>query len=262
MTIVDKLVPPRGLRVLVSGGAAGIGAAIATGFVAAGAKVQVCDASPSAVAAFQDANPDCVATLADVASPGQVEAVFDIQSRRIGGLDVLVNNAGIAGPTSGIADIAEDDWNRTIDVNLNAQFRFIRHGLPLLRSSPSANIICISSIAGRLGYAWRTPYAASKWAIIGLVKSLAAELGPEDIRVNAVLPGVVDGPRIQEVIKARAAQLGVPVEEMEKSYRSKASLQRMVTADDIAATVLFLCSPAARNISGQAISVDGNVEAL
>jgi NAD(P)-dependent dehydrogenase (short-subunit alcohol dehydrogenase family) len=131
-----------------------------------------------------------------------------------------------------------------------------------LKRAAHAQIICMSSVAGRLGYAWRTPYAATKWAIVGLVKSLAAELGQDDIRVNALLPGIVEGPRIDKVIAARAAQLGIDETAMREQYLAKISLKRMVTAEDVAAMAVFLCSPAARNVTGQAISVDGNVEYL
>ena len=179
-----------------------------------------------------------------------------------GGLDVLVNCAGIAGPTAGVERITEQDWLRTIDVNLNGQFYFLHHAVPLLRQSKCANIICISSVAGRLGLPFRAPYSAAKWAIVGMVKSLAIELGPEDIRVNALLPGIVEGPRMDGVIRARAELAGVGEEAMRQEYLEKISLRRMVNADDIALMCLFLCSPAGRNISGEAISVDGNVEYL
>jgi NAD(P)-dependent dehydrogenase (short-subunit alcohol dehydrogenase family) len=149
-----------------------------------------------------------------------------------------------------------------VDVNLNGQFYCTRLATPLLREADEGAIINISSVAGRLGYAFRTPYAATKWAIVGLTKSLAIELGPVGIRVNAVLPGVVEGPRITRVIEARAEQLGLSYAEMEQRYLDKVSLRRMVSADDIAAMVLFLCSPAGRNVSGQALSVCGNVETL
>jgi NAD(P)-dependent dehydrogenase (short-subunit alcohol dehydrogenase family) len=174
----------------------------------------------------------------------------------------LINNAGIAGPTGGIDTIDDVAWSQTVEVNLNAQYRFSYHAVPLLKKSSHAHILCMSYVAGRLGYAWRTPYAATKWAIIGLVKSLAAELGPDDIRVNAVLPRIVEGPRIDAVIRARAEQTSVDEATMREQFLSKISLRRMVTAEDVAAMALFLCSPAARNITGQAISVDGNVEYL
>ena len=132
----------------------------------------------------------------------------------------------------------------------------------LKASKASPVLIAMGSVAGRLGYPLRTPYAASKWAIVGLVKSLAIELGPHDIRVNAILPGVVDGERMQGVIAARAATAGVGIDEMREQYLSKISLRRMVSAEDVAALALFLCSPAAHNLTGQAISVDGNLEYL
>jgi NAD(P)-dependent dehydrogenase (short-subunit alcohol dehydrogenase family) len=184
--------------------------------------------------------------------------MFETQRERFDGLDVLVNCAGIAGPTAGVDQITEQEWTRTIDVNLNGQFRCLHHAVPLLRASKAANIICISSIAGRMGIPWRTPYVATKWAIVGITKSLAIELGPGNIRVNAVLPGIVEGPRMDGVISARAKLEGVEEQTMREEYLKSISLGRMVTADDVALMCLFLCSPAGRNVTGQAISVDGN----
>ncbi len=180
----------------------------------------------------------------------------------LGGLDVLVNNAGIAGPTARVEEIGPEDWDRTVATNLNSQFYFLHQAVPILKASSTPSIIAMSSVAGRLGYPFRTPYASTKWAIVGLMKSLAIELGPQNIRVNAVLPGLVAGPRIDRVIQARADALGVSFEAMKTTYLEKVSLRRMVTTTDIAAIALFLCSPAAANITGQAISVDGNMEYL
>jgi NAD(P)-dependent dehydrogenase (short-subunit alcohol dehydrogenase family) len=258
----ERLYPPPGLRTLVTAGAGGIGAAIAAAFAEMGAEVHVCDIDSAALAKFQKRFPSSQTTTADVANERQVASVFEIQRTRFGGLDVLVNCAGIAGPTAGIDGIKEQDWTRTIDVNLTGQYLFLHHAVPLLRESKFASIICISSVAGHLGIPWRTPYAATKWAIVGIVKSLAIELGPEDIRVNALLPGIVEGPRIDGVIRARAELAGVEEKTMRQEYLRRISLRRMVTADDVALMCLFLCSPAGRNISGQAISVDGNVEYL
>ncbi|MGD0892302.1 MAG: SDR family oxidoreductase [Terracidiphilus sp.] len=258
MTFQDRLNPPRGLRVLVTAGASGIGAAIASAFTETGAEVHVCDIDDAALAAFQKTNPSCQATHADVADETQVAALFEVQRARFNGLDVLINCAGIAGPTAGVERITEQEWVRTIEVNLNGQYRCLHHAVPMLRTSKSANIICISSIAGRMGIPWRTPYVATKWAIVGIAKSLAIELGPDNIRVNAVLPGIVEGPRMDGVISARAKLEGVDEKAMREEYLKSISLGRMVTADDVALMCLFLCSPAGRNVTGQAISVDGN----
>jgi NAD(P)-dependent dehydrogenase (short-subunit alcohol dehydrogenase family) len=262
MSIVATLRPRPGLRVLVSAGAAGIGGCIADAFVEAGAKVHVCDVDAAALDRFVAGHKGATGTLADVSQQGAVDQVFQDATAALGGLDVLVNNAGIAGPTGGIDQIQTAEWERTVDVNLNSQFYFAHRAVPFLKQSQDASIINIASVAGRLGYAYRTPYAATKWAIVGLTSSLAIELGPSGIRVNAVLPGIVEGERMNRVIQARADALGIPFEEMKEEYLQKISLRRMVTADDVAATILFLCSPGGRNISGQAISVDGNVEYL
>lgn len=268
MTVLQMLKPHAGLRVLVTGGASGIGLVIARAFVDAGSRVHVCDASQAAIDALLEAESqaECnaiTATLADVADKDAVERVFADADAQLGGLDVLINNAGIAGPTGGIDEIDVHEWEQTIDVNLNAQFYFARRAVPLLRGARDGGaIIALSSVAGRLGYAYRTPYSATKWAVVGLTKSLAIELGPAGIRVNAIQPGIVKGPRIQRVIEARAKQLGLSYEDMEKEYLAKISLRRMTTPEEVAATALFLCSPGGSGISGQAISVCGNVEVL
>lgn len=262
MGLIERMTPVAGLRVLISGGASGIGEAIAAAFIEAKAQVHVCDVSEQALKAFKAKYPATHGTHADVADRWAVDAVFAEQTAKFDGLDVLVNNAGIAGPTAGIDVMSESEWTRTIDVNLNAQYRFAHHAVPMLKNSEHAQMICMSSVAGRLGYAWRTSYAATKWAIVGMMKSLAAELGPDGVRVNALLPGIIEGPRIDKVIGARARQLGLAEGVMREEYIRKISLRRMTTAEDVAAMALFLCSPAARNITGQAISVDGNVEYL
>ncbi|NPD69939.1 SDR family oxidoreductase [Lichenicola cladoniae] len=262
MSVLERLRPYPDMCVMISAGAAGIGRALADAYVEAGATVHVCDVSETALSAFRERHPGCLATQANVADPAQIEAVFQAHAERFGRLDVLINNAGIAGPTGGIDTMDDEAWSQTVEINLTAQYRFAHRAVPLLKNSSKAHIICMSSVAGRLGYAWRTPYAATKWAIIGLMKSLASELGPDDIRVNAILPGIVEGPRMDGVIRARAEQIGLSFKKMREEYLQKISLKRMVTAEDVAAMALFLCSPAARNITGQAISVDGNVEYL
>lgn len=251
-----------GLRVVITAGAAGIGRAIAEAFDEKGAKIHVCDVVPDVLESCKRDKPHWGTTLCDVSIERQVATLFAEAEAQMGGLDVLVNNAGIAGPTASVEDMNPADWDKTIAINLNSQFYCAHHAVPLLKKSSNASIVCISSIAGRLAYANRTPYAATKWAIRGLAESLAWELGPYGIRVNAILPGIVEGPRIENVIRARAEKEGVDFDTMEQKYKDMASLRRMVTARDVAMQALFFCSEAGRNISGQSISVDGHVRAL
>ena len=250
-----------GQRVLVTAGAAGIGLAIAELLLANGAKLAVCDVNDSALAAFAERS-GCLAVHADVADESQVDTLFDAIRDQLAGLDALINNAGIAGPTGGVDAISPADWRRCIDVCLTGQFLCARRAVPLMRAAGGGSIVNMSSAAGRHGYAFRSPYSAAKFGVIGLTQSLAKELGPDGIRVNAILPGIVEGDRIERVIAARAAQLGISYEEMEARYLERVSLRRMVSPYDVAATVLFLLSDWGRNISGQSLGVDGNVETL
>ena len=253
----------RGLKVLVTAGAGGIGRVIAETFAAAGARVHVTDVHEDALRDVVSAGLGVTGTAGDASDPGNADRVLADISAQLGGLDVLVNNVGIAGPTGGIETFADADVARVLDVNLKSHFFFLSRCVPLLRkSSRNPSILAMSSVAGRLGYGFRTPYAATKWAVVGLVKSLAVELGPEGIRANAILPGAVAGPRMDHVIAERARAVGVGIEEMRAAYLQKISLRRMVDAEDVANLALFLASSLARNISGQAISVDGNVEYL
>lgn len=251
-----------GLRVLITAGASGIGLAIAERLLAEGAKVQICDIDDGLLAAFATRFPQAHILNADVSDEAACKALTVETAKNLGGLDVLINNAGIAGPTGGIEEITPADWRRCIDVCLTGQFLCAHFAVPLIRQAGGGAIVNMSSAAGKHGYAFRTPYSAAKFGVIGLTESLAKELGPDNIRVNAILPGVVDGPRMQAVIRDRAAQTGVEYDEMEAEYLAKVSLGRMVTAEDIAGTVAYLLSPDGRNISGQSIAVDGNVETL
>jgi NAD(P)-dependent dehydrogenase (short-subunit alcohol dehydrogenase family) len=260
--LVDASIIPEKLRVLVTAGASGIGRAISDLLAARGARVHICDISDQFLEDYCAAHPDGLATKADVSSDADVARLFDDVRASLGGLDALINNAGIAGPTAGVEDIRPEDWRRTIEVCLTGQFLCAHHAVPMIKAAGGGAIVNMSSAAGRFGYAFRTPYSAAKWGVIGLTQSLAKELGPANIRVNAVLPGIVEGQRMSGVIAARANQTGVTYEAMEKTYLERVSLRRMITAGDVAATVAYLLSSAGRNISGQSIGVDGNVETL
>jgi NAD(P)-dependent dehydrogenase (short-subunit alcohol dehydrogenase family) len=258
----DVFAFPDQLRVLVTAGASGIGRAAADLLIARGAQVHICDVSDEFLADYRTAHPKAGVTKADVASDTDVARLFDDVKASLGGLDALINNAGIAGPTGGVEDIKPADWRRTIDICLTGQFLCAHFAVPMLKASGGGSIVNLSSAAGRFGYAFRTPYSAAKFGVIGLTQSLAKELGPANIRVNAILPGIVEGPRMTAVIEARAKQTGVSYEAMEKTYLDKVSMRRMVTANDVAATIAYLLSPAGRNVSGQSIGVDANVETL
>jgi NAD(P)-dependent dehydrogenase (short-subunit alcohol dehydrogenase family) len=247
---------------MVTAGASGIGRAVADTLIANGARVAICDVSDSHLDEFRKTHPGTYATKADVASDDDVAAFFAGAEKTLGGLDALVNNAGIAGPTGRVEEITPAEWRRCIDVCLTGQFICAHFAVPLIRKAGGGAIVNMSSAAGRFGYAFRTPYSSAKWGVIGLTQSLAKEVGPDNISVNAILPGIVEGPRMEGVIGARAEQIGVSYKEMEERYLEKVSLRRMVSPQDVADTVLFLLSPAGRNISGQSLGVCGNVEAL
>jgi NAD(P)-dependent dehydrogenase (short-subunit alcohol dehydrogenase family) len=251
-----------GRCVVLTAGAAGIGRVTLETFVAAGARVHICDVDERALDEVRRTQPGVGITVADVADPAAVDRLFDEALGRLGGLDILINNAGIAGPTGAIEEIAPDDWRRTLEANLTGQYLCARRAVPHIRAAGGGSIVNLSSAAGRFGFALRTPYAASKWAVVGLTKSLAIELGPDQIRVNAICPGAVEGDRIDRVIAAKAKAQGVLVETMRQHYVETASMKRLISPQDIANMILFLCSDAGRLVSGQVIGVDGNVEYL
>lgn len=251
-----------GARVLVTAGASGIGLATALAFAGEGAKVHVCDADPAALSSAMARDASIGGSLCDVADERAVAHLFDDAVKRLGGLDVLVNNAGIAGPTARCEDVALADWERTLAVNLTGQFLCTRLAIPHLKRSGNPSIANLSSAAGRYGFPLRTAYAASKWAVIGFSKSLSIELGADGIRVNAICPGSVAGPRIDAVFANKAKARGVSAEQVRQEALAKTSLGQLIEPDDIAHAIVFLASRAGARISGQAIGVDADVQAL
>jgi NAD(P)-dependent dehydrogenase (short-subunit alcohol dehydrogenase family) len=248
------------LRVLVSAGASGIGASIAERFLADGARVSVCDCDEAAVRGATRAHPALHAVVGDVATAVDTRRWVDEVVDRWGGVDVLVNNAGIAGPTALVEDIDPAAWRECLAVGLDSHFLLARLVIPHLKRQRSGAIVSISSTAGLYGYGMRTPYAAAKWAVIGFTKSLAVELGPFGIRANAVAPGSVQGPRMDRVIAAEAAQRGVAGEVVEREYVAGQSIHRFARASEIADVCAYLASPQASMVNGQVIAVDGNTE--
>ncbi|HAP25742.1 MAG TPA: 3-oxoacyl-[acyl-carrier-protein] reductase [Achromobacter sp.] len=252
----------KGARVLVTAGAQGIGLAIARRFADAGADVHICDVEEPALKAAQESLPALSVSRTDVSDEAQVLAMFEALGARWGALDVLVNNAGVSGPTSRLEDTTLGAWRKTLDVNLTGTFLCARSAVPLLRAAGGGAIVNISSVAGRLGFSLRSPYSASKFGLAGLTQTWAMELGPSNIRVNSVLPGVVSGDRVERIIAARAEAGGGSNDAMREQLVEKVSLRRMTRPEDVANQVVFLCSEQGAMISGQSISVCGNVEYL
>ncbi|KAA0910547.1 SDR family oxidoreductase [Pusillimonas sp. ANT_WB101] len=252
----------KGKKVLITAGAGGLGLEMARVFVSAGSDVFICDVNEELLAHARKELPHVHTCVADVSDEKNVAALFDAVQTSLGGLDVLVNNAGIAGPTGYVETLSLSDWERTLAVNITGQFLCARLAVPMLRKSDAGVMINLSSAAGHLGFAGRSAYSASKWAVVGFTKTLAIELGKDGIRVNAILPGAVEGPRIRAVIAAKAKTLGRPEQEVADQYEQQASLGRMVTARDIANMVLFTASGAAASVSGQALVVDGHTQSL
>lgn len=240
-----------GLRALVTGGGAGIGAAITACLRREGATVLVVDLSAATA-------PDMVA---DVSNTADVDRVFAVVVERLGGLDLLVNNVGVAGPTALVQDMDPDEYDRCVQVNLGSAFRCTRRAVPLLRER-KGSIVNISSTAGQFGFPYRSPYAAAKWGVIGLTKTWAMELGPEGIRTNAICPGSVSGPRMDGVIEREAAARGVAPQAIRDAYTHQVSMRSFIDASDIGETVVWLASPAARFVNGQVLAVDGHTETL
>lgn len=252
----------KGLRVLVTAGAGGIGLEIARAFAAEGARVHVCDVDTKALRALGKSDPKITRSECDVSDRKQVANLFKEALAALKGLDVLVNNAGIAGPTGKVDEIAPEDWDRCLGVDITGQFNCTRLAVPHLRKSKNASIVNLSSAAGRLGFPLRTPYSAAKWAVVGFTKSLAAELGPEGIRVNAIQPGIVEGERIRRVFDNKARARGISFDAMKDEALSVVSMRTTVTPQQIADQIVFICSPRGRTISGQAISICGDTQML
>jgi NAD(P)-dependent dehydrogenase (short-subunit alcohol dehydrogenase family) len=245
-------------RVMITAGASGIGLAAARAFGNAGAAVFVCDIDEAALARLACELPDVKTAVCDVSRRGDVEHMVAAAATALGGLDVLLNNAGISGPTAPVEEMDPDAWDAVMRVNLIGTFNVTRCAIPHLKSSKSGVILNMSSIAGRFGYANRSPYCVSKWGLIGFTKTLSIELGQYGIRVNAILPGPVQGERLEQVFQGRAKLSGRSQEEETELAMSIQSLKRFVDPREVAALCVFLASDAGKSISGQALPIDND----
>jgi NAD(P)-dependent dehydrogenase (short-subunit alcohol dehydrogenase family) len=251
-----------GLRVLVTAGAAGIGLEVVRAFLREGARVHTCDVDEASLGALARSHREVTRSQADVADRAQVARLFEETLATLGGLDCLVNNAGIAGPTGNVEAIDPDEWDRCLAVDLTGQFNCVRLAVPHLKASRNGSIVNISSAAGRFGFPLRTAYASAKWGVIGFTKSLAMELGEFGIRANAVLPGIVAGERQDRVLAAKAQARGASVDEQTRQTLAQASLKEMIRPEQLADMIAYLASPRARTVSGQAVAVDGDLQSL
>lgn len=250
-----------GRRVVVTAGAGGIGLAIARAFAANGDRVHICDINKQAVKQVTDGNPAITGTVCDVSSRSSVEAFVQAAVGTLGGIDVLINNAGISGPTAPVEEMDPDQWDAVLAVNLTGTFNVTRLSIPFLKKSGAGVIIIMSSVGGRFGYPGRSPYATTKRGLIALTETLAIELGGDGIRVNAIAPGAVEGERIQRVLQGRADASGRSLADVTAGALSIQSVKRFVDPGDIAALSVFLASDSAKSISGQTIPIDGGSKA-
>ena len=245
------------MRVLITAGASGIGRAMGEAFAAEGAQVWVTDVDEAALARLPES---WGAADVDASSEPAMAAFFEEVEARWGGIDVLCANAGIAGPTAAVEDIALADWRACLSVNLEGAFLAAKFAAPMMKRQGSGAIVLTSSTAGQHGMPFRAPYSAAKWGVIGLMKTLAMELGPHGIRANAICPGAVEGPRMEGVLAREAAAKGMSRDDVYAGYAGGTSLGSWVTAEDVAEMAVFLGSERARRISGQVIAVDGHTE--
>lgn len=249
-----------GRRVVITAGASGLGRAMAEAFLAEGDCVSVCDADAGAVSSVAEERPEIRARVADVTDAAALGAYFAGIEEEWGGADVVCANAGVGAPAGNIEDIGFEDWRHCLSVNLDGAFLTCRWAARVLRAQGSGLILLTSSISGLFGFPQRTPYVAAKWGLVGLTKALASELGPAGVRVNAICPGAVDGPRMDRVISMEAAARRVGEAEVRRGFTEGVALRRFVTAREVAAMALFLASEGASAITGQAMVVDGHTE--
>ena len=248
-------------RVVVTAGGGGIGLTIAQAFVAAGDRVHVCDVDADAVERVTRDNPAITGTVCDVADRAAVERFVEEAVDALGGIDVLVNNAGISGPTTSVEDLDPDEWDTVLAVNLTGPFNVTRLAIPHLKNSGTGVIIMMSSVGGRFGYANRSTYATTKRALIALAETLALELGEDGIRVNTIAPGAVSGPRMDGVLRARAAATGRDLNDVLTDALGIQSIKRFADPRDIAALAVFLAGEHATTITGQTFAIDGGAKA-
>ncbi len=252
--------PAQALRVLVTGGGDSVGRWVAERFCAEGAQVHICDVRADALAQTLAANPSMSGTVADIGRPDDVERLFADAQQRFGAVTVLINNVGIGGPTKPLEEVSDEEWNASLDVNVTGAFRLMRAVVPGMKANGGGVIVNVSTGSTRTRLPLRTPYVVSKFALEGLTLNAARELGPWNIRCNAILPGMINNDRMRDIVARRAADEGVSPAEVEARYLKFISLRAKTEPSDIADMAWFLASDGALRVTGELISVSGNVE--
>lgn len=244
---------------VITGGGKGIGRRIALLFAEEGADLVLAGPELSDLERVKQdieaLHRRCLARKADVADEDQVSAFIEAGIKEFGQIDILVNNASVLGPTVSLVNLKQTDWDHELAVNLTGPYLCSKAVLQGMMERRKGKIINLSSVAGQRAYPLRSPYAVSKWGLIGLTRTLAQEVGPYNIQVNAVAPGPVRGRRMERVIEERAKETGAPIGEVEKGYLDALALGRMVEEEDVARMVLFLASKEGDNITGQVFNV-------
>lgn len=251
-----------GKRAVITAAGGGIGRKTADAFAKAGAKLYICDIDGDGVEKARAEVPGLDGFVLDVSADGAYDELFERADKHLGGLDFMINNAGIAGPTAPVEEVTLEDWHKCIDVNLTSAFLGTQKAIPRIREAGGGAIINLSSAAGKFGFPMRSPYSAAKWAIVGFTRTVAMEGGPHRIRCNCIQPGPVEGDRINRVAEAKAKELGISMNEMRSRMVDITSLKDFVPPEHIAGMILYLCSPAGATVTGQAISVDCGLEGL
>jgi len=248
-------------KIIISAGASGIGWATTKVCLSKGAFVYLCDIDNKSLKKIQKHplnNKKLFSYQCDASDEDDVSNFFEQVRKKTKKIDALINNVGIAGPTGNIEKLSSNDWEQTLKVNVISHFYFTKFTIPMLKKNKGGSIINISSGAGIMGFPLRSPYAASKWAVIGITKTLAMELGKFKIRVNAICPGTIKGNRMVRVIKDKAKFLKTSKKLIEKDFISMASMNCWIYEEDIGKMCSFLISSDGERISGQAIPIDGH----
>ena len=251
-----------GKRAIITAAGGGIGRQTVKLFSDAGARIFICDIDEAGLEATIASHDNVDGMVADVSDPAAIDTLFERADAYLGGLDFMINNAGTAGPTAPVEEVELDDWNACITVNLTSAFLCTQRAIPRIKEAGGGGIVNLSSAAGKFGFALRSPYVASKWAIVGLTRTTALEVGPFGIRCNCIQPGPVEGDRITRVIQAKAKAEGVSENQTRDEMVSITSLRSFVPPTHISSMILYLCSDMGATITGQAISVDSGLEGM